>query len=118
MHVALKISGCGKSGLFQAFSEFMVHRLEVPLEQKSDDRIRITFLERRTKHRQILNSDELINELRKNSSYVVRTVQFERGTRFSDQLEVVQNSDVFIGMHGAGLTHLLFLPKWAAIFEL
>ena len=28
------------------------------------------------------------------------------------------NSDIFIGMHGAGLTHLLFLPDWAVIFEL
>ena len=28
------------------------------------------------------------------------------------------NSDLFIGMHGAGLTHSLFLPDWAAVFEL
>jgi len=28
------------------------------------------------------------------------------------------NSDIFIGMHGAGLTHLLFLPDWAVVFEL
>lgn len=96
----------------------MVHRLKVPLEQKADDKIRITFLERRTKYRQILNSDELVGELRKNSSYTVRSVQFERGTRFSDQLEIIRNTDIFIGMHGAGLTHLLFLPKWGAIFEL
>lgn len=104
--------------MFQAFSEFMVHRLGVPLEQKTDHKIRITFLERRTKYRQILNSDELIGALRRNSSYIVRSVQFERGTRFSDQLAIVHNTDIFIGMHGAGLTHLLFLPKWAVVFEL
>jgi len=23
-----------------------------------------------------------------------------------------------VGMHGAGLTHSLFLPSWAAVFEL
>ncbi len=23
-----------------------------------------------------------------------------------------------VGMHGAGLTHSLFLPPWAAVFEL
>lgn len=28
------------------------------------------------------------------------------------------NSDIFIGMHGSGLTHLLFLPDWAAAFEM
>lgn len=25
---------------------------------------------------------------------------------------------MLIGMHGAGLTHLLFLPNWACLFEL
>ncbi|XP_055484409.1 EGF domain-specific O-linked N-acetylglucosamine transferase [Psammomys obesus] len=37
---------------------------------------------------------------------------------FLDQLRITHNSDIFIGMHGAGLTHLLFLPDWAAVFEL
>ena len=35
-----------------------------------------------------------------------------------EQFTLTHNTDVFIGMHGAGLTHLLFLPDWAAIFEL
>lgn len=38
--------------------------------------------------------------------------------KFPDQLEITRNTDIFIGMHGAGLTHLLFLPKWASLFEL
>lgn len=38
--------------------------------------------------------------------------------KFRDQLEISRNTDILIGMHGAGLTHLLFLPKWATIFEL
>ncbi|KTG46860.1 hypothetical protein cypCar_00023450 [Cyprinus carpio] len=37
---------------------------------------------------------------------------------FLEQIRVTHNSDIFIGMHGAGLTHLLFLPDWAVIFEL
>ena len=37
---------------------------------------------------------------------------------FLEQLKITHNSDIFIGMHGAGLTHLLFLPDWAGIFEL
>ena len=39
-------------------------------------------------------------------------------TDFREQLMVMQNTDILIGMHGAGLTHLLFLPDWAAVFEL
>lgn len=43
---------------------------------------------------------------------------YERSTGFRYQLEVTRNTDVFIGIHGAGLTHLLFLPVWASLFEL
>jgi protein O-GlcNAc transferase len=37
---------------------------------------------------------------------------------FKKQLEITRNSDIFIGMHGAGLTHFMFLPEWAVGFEL
>ncbi|XP_015749251.1 PREDICTED: EGF domain-specific O-linked N-acetylglucosamine transferase-like [Acropora digitifera] len=41
-----------------------------------------------------------------------------RQVPFLDQLKITHNSDIFIGMHGAGLTHALFLPDWAVLFEL
>ena len=31
---------------------------------------------------------------------------------------VNEETDILVGIHGAGLTHLLFLPNWAAVFEL
>lgn len=43
---------------------------------------------------------------------------FFRSIKFSQQLEITRNTDIFIGMHGAGLSHVLFLPKWASLFEL
>lgn len=112
------IYGCEKSGLFRAFSEFITHRLEIPVHQKTDPRIRITFLSRKTKYRQVLNEDELIAEINANKNYFVRRISFERGIPFSEQLQIIRNTDILIGMHGAGLTHLLFLPNWATIFEL
>lgn len=76
--VFFQVAGCENSGLFQAFSEHVLHRLNVPLHKKSDPRIRITLLQRTTKYRQILNTNELIEELEKNQSYVVKVVNFER----------------------------------------
>lgn len=76
--VRFQINGCEKSGLFQAFSDHVLHRLNIPLHKRQNPRIRITFLARRTKYRQILNADELVNELRQNESYAVQTVHFER----------------------------------------
>lgn len=96
----------------------MLHRLNIPLRPKRNQKIRITFLERNTKFRNVLNSAELIAEIHKNETYKVNSVIFDKRVTFLEQLDVIRNSDVFIGMHGAGLTHLLFLPKWASVFEL
>lgn len=74
----VQINGCERSGLFEAFSQHILHRLDIPLHAKSDQKIRITLLSRRTKFRQILNVDELFNQLQKNDSYAVQKVHFER----------------------------------------
>lgn len=37
---------------------------------------------------------------------------------FLEQVEISHNSDLLMGMHGAGLTHMLFQPDWASIFEM
>lgn len=37
---------------------------------------------------------------------------------FATQLSYIIETDILIGMHGAGLTHMLFLPRTSAVFEL
>ncbi|XP_044741640.1 EGF domain-specific O-linked N-acetylglucosamine transferase [Chrysoperla carnea] len=117
------ISGCEKSGLFHAFSKHILHRLQIPLQKRSNSKIRVTLLSRDSRFRNILNENELIAALKKNKNYDVKRVKYS-GTQnkyirdFRQQLNHTRNSDIFIGMHGAGLTHLLFLPDWAVVFEL
>ena len=43
---------------------------------------------------------------------------FTHRTPFAEQVRLVSSSDVLVGLHGAGLTHLLLLPDWGAVFEL
>ena len=47
----------------------------------------------------------------------VRRVDYNHRMPFKEQLQQTADSDLFIGMHGSGLTHLLFLSDWAAVFE-
>ncbi|CAG7661329.1 unnamed protein product [Allacma fusca] len=113
------IWGCRNSGLFHAFSKFMLHRLKIkarPVPTLS--KLNVTFISRQTRYRKVLNEDILLQELRKNQDLNVIKADFTWSTPFAKQLEVIQNTDILIGMHGAGLTHLLFLPDWAAVFEL
>lgn len=80
-------------------------------------RIRITFLSRQTKYRKIVNEDELVSALQENDEYHVQKVAYNRDVPFKKQLEISRNTDILIGIHGAGLTHSLFLPNWGAVFE-
>lgn len=75
------------------------------------------MLSRGTAYRTILNEKEIVEALLKDPGYHVERVVYDRHMPFRKQLEITHNTDVFIGMHGAGLTHLLFLPDWAAVFE-
>uniref|UniRef100_A0A0N5ALI0 EGF domain-specific O-linked N-acetylglucosamine transferase n=1 Tax=Syphacia muris TaxID=451379 RepID=A0A0N5ALI0_9BILA len=49
---------------------------------------------------------------------VVQRVDYNHKYPFLEQLKTTHNSDILMSMHGSGLTHLLFLPKWAAVFEI
>nr|XP_056715270.1 EGF domain-specific O-linked N-acetylglucosamine transferase isoform X3 [Euleptes europaea] len=84
-----------------------------------DGKIRVTILTRSTEYRKILNQNELASALKTLSLFEVQIVNYKyKELEFAKQLKITHNSDIFIGMHGAGLTHLLFLPDWAVIFEL
>ena len=115
--------GCRNSGIFAAFSEFMLHRLGIPDRLETDSQrsrrpLSVTLLSRRTQHRRVLNEPELIRALEDTRRYEVTVADFSHRTDFLAQLRVVRHTDILVGVHGAGLTHLLFLPDWGAVFEL
>ncbi|XP_064607317.1 EGF domain-specific O-linked N-acetylglucosamine transferase-like isoform X2 [Liolophura sinensis] len=113
------IPGCHSSSLFKAFSRHMLHRLQVFQDGPLKDKIRITLLSRGTMYRNILNEAELVEAMKAIPDFEVRLVKYSfREMSFIEQLKITQNSDIFIGMHGAGLTHLLFQPDWGVVMEL
>ncbi|XP_051873757.1 EGF domain-specific O-linked N-acetylglucosamine transferase isoform X2 [Pristis pectinata] len=111
------VPDCFSTGMFRAFSQHVLFRLNITQDIPVIGRIRITFLVRSTQYRRILNQDELVKALKTVSVFDVRVVDY-KDIGFSEQLKITHNSDIFISIHGAGLTHLLFLPDWAVIFEL
>ncbi len=68
--------------------------------------------------RKVQNEQQLVAKLRqKFTNYTIRGVQIDLFD-MKQQLEFIINTDILIGMHGAGLTHSVFLPKHAGIIEL
>nr|XP_022298960.1 EGF domain-specific O-linked N-acetylglucosamine transferase-like isoform X2 [Crassostrea virginica] len=112
------VPGCHGSSFFEAFNQHLAHRLGLIQHGPLENKIRITLLSRKTKYRNILNEDELVKAMKTVGEFEIKVVTYNRDMPFKEQIQSSYNSDIFIGMHGAGLTHLLFQPDWAVIIEL
>ncbi|CAL2045923.1 unnamed protein product [Caenorhabditis brenneri] len=111
------VHGCSGSTLFKTFSQFILHRLGIKPQKAELEKVRIIILSRSTAYRRFLNIKELLRSLGHLPNVTVRVVDYNERVPFLTQLNTTSKTDIFIGMHGAGLTHLLFLPDWAAVFE-
>ncbi|XP_043218563.1 EGF domain-specific O-linked N-acetylglucosamine transferase-like isoform X1 [Amphibalanus amphitrite] len=113
------VPGCRQSGLFHAFQRHVLHRLGLPLRRTvADDTVRVVWISRQSRHRRVLNEARILKALRKQQGVEVVKAAFTHATPFVDQVRLVSGSDVLVGLHGAGLTHMLLLPDWGAVFEL
>jgi len=104
----------------QSKSAFDCNRLNVTIILRRDY---MTLLERKENfnggpvHRKIQNEEDMVTSVQKVFTAArVATVFLERLT-MAEQLGVITQTDVLLGMHGAGMTHVLFLPKHAVTIE-
>jgi len=68
--------------------------------------------------RKISNEVELLHYVSLNMpEATVDAVQIDK-LNMQQQLQRISDTDVLVGMHGAGLSHAVFLPHWAAVIEL
>ena len=71
--------------------------------------------------RQLPNEQQILDELKKRFAqypHINFTSNHFENLSFAEQLKIIINTDVFVGMHGAGLTHVLFLKNNRALIEL
>ena len=112
------VPDCYGSGLMKAFSKHILARLNLKRYQM-DRQVQVTLVPRNTKFRNILNQNELVSGLKTLGIINLTVIEYNHGEiSFQQQLAQTHKSDIFITMHGAGLTHLLFLPDWGAVIEL
>ena len=68
--------------------------------------------------RKFYNDEELITTLKSSGHPISISHVFLEQLNLEKQFHLVTRTDILIGMHGAGLTHALFLPPHAGVIEL
>ncbi|KAK3610529.1 hypothetical protein CHS0354_008962 [Potamilus streckersoni] len=114
----------------EEFREFFLGRHQVNFQRTLNcSRLTIRFIWRRdyvahprnpSGHvvRKIKNEDELISIMQKSfPNFEVIGSQIDL-LDLTKQLQWISDTDILVGMHGAGLSHTLFLQKYAALIEL
>jgi len=114
----------------EEFSNFLRSRFGVSQEKKlSCSRISILFIWRRdyVAHpgnptgkisRKIFNEKEIVEAIESElPGHKVDGIQLDK-LSMEDQVKLVSQADILVGMHGAGLSHILELPSHAGVLEL
>lgn len=82
----------------------------------ASDSGRIVYVSRRkARGRCVINEDQVLSTIQRH--YGCEVVYFE-DMSFYDQVKTMANCAIFIGMHGAGLTNMLFMPRGSGVIEL
>jgi len=118
--------------LLEEFRSFFLSSFDVDADRRVDcEKLSVLFIWRRdyVAHprnptgfvvRKIRNEARLVDVVRKKMPELqggVRGVQID-ALPMRDQLRLVVDADVLVGVHGAGLTHAIFLPRGAGLLEL
>lgn len=115
------VHDCQRSDLLSTFSRRVLDFYKTEPRQSQSDRdinsVVVTYVNR-TGTRKLLYHDRYLEKVRKLLPHVtVQSVDFEN-LSFPEQIQVAQYTDVLVGVHGAGLTHGMFLPENSVMIEI
>lgn len=84
---------------------------EPPSVRSKEDPIILTFIDRQ--HRRLRDQDALFKELEARYPHIaVRLIDFA-AISFPEQIRVIRETDILVGVHGAGHTHTMFMRHGA-----
>lgn len=108
---------CRESALVKAFVSRVLHLYDVPTPPRRNKEVVAKFI-RRTNFRKLINETELIESVKKAVPHLHLEIVDFAAFSFAEQLRIVRETDLLIGVHGAGLTHTMFLPPGSAVVEI
>ena len=113
-----ELHSCDHSELMRVFVKRVLDFYEANDEPLADNRpLVLTFIDRKEK-RLLVDKEEYIATLKANFPDVKIEVVNFAAFSFAEQLKIVGRTDILVGVHGAGLTHGMFLPRGSTLVEI
>jgi len=100
---------------FRDFVSERQHQAHALSKQEEPQR-HITFLVRE-KDRRFLNLEEMVKVAERFPSVKTEVTHFTENQPFIEQIRIMERSNILISPHGAGLVHVMFMPKNSALIE-
>lgn len=108
---------CHGSSLVTAFSHRVLDHLQIQRDRVPSRSLTLTFIDR-TGSRKLQNQGRLLHLIAlRHTNVFINIIDFARLT-FREQVRTVRLTDILVGVHGAGLTHTIFLQPESAVVEL
>ncbi len=108
---------CANTVLINTFVRRLFRHLRIESRRHTVRHPVITIIDRQ-KTRKIFKIREYVENLRhKYPGLTINLVDFA-SISLHEQVVLVQNTDILIGHHGAGMTHILFLPEQSSVVEI
>ncbi|KKZ67813.1 hypothetical protein EMCG_06523 [[Emmonsia] crescens] len=109
---------CEQSELLRTFAKRVLKFYNIRDEARPQDSpLVLTFIDRKEKRR-LINQERYIERLKAKFPEVEVNVIDLAALPFSEQIKLVRHTDILAGVHGAGLTHGIFLPSHSTIAEI
>jgi protein O-GlcNAc transferase len=108
---------CTESKTFDVFIERVMDFYGISPVRDQASPLVLTFIDRKGT-RKLEKQDELISALRNAYPNITINVVDFAAIDLREQIRIVANTDILAGVHGAGLTHLMWLPSGSAIVEI
>ncbi|KAK1759831.1 hypothetical protein QBC47DRAFT_373146 [Echria macrotheca] len=108
-----EVRDCTQSALLRVFARRVFRHYNItppPKKETNPAALRVTFLDRSgASSRNLRGQQSLLESLKRKFEGIEVTAVDFAAIPFEEQLRIIQRTDVLVGVHGAGLTHTMFL---------
>ncbi|KAF4628275.1 hypothetical protein G7Y89_g9874 [Cudoniella acicularis] len=111
------VHSCQQSELLHTFTHRILDFYKIDAWAPREGDVVVTFVDRQ-KSRRLVDSPKYLEELKVKIPHLkIQTIDFAK-LPFVEQLKIIRETDVLVGVHGAGLTHGMFLRESSVMVEI